>query len=122
MARARIFKPAKTAMQSGTRAPKWVLAYEPATRRQPEALMGWTSAEDTLNEVRLHFETMEDAVAFANKNGLDFTIIPPQDSTEKPKSYADNFRYDRIRAQDGPHARRKLLGHRDIIHERRDAT
>jgi len=98
MARARIFKPAKTAMQSGTRAPKWVLAYEPATRRQPEALMGWTSAEDTLNEVRLHFETMEDAVAFANKNGLDFTIIPPQDSTEKPKSYADNFRYDRIRA------------------------
>ena len=71
MARARIFKPAKTAMQSGTRAPKWVLAYEPATRRQPEALMGWTSAEDTLNEVRLHFETMEDAVAFANKNGLD---------------------------------------------------
>src|SRR6516162_1468588 len=98
MARARIFKPAKTAMQSGTRVPRWVLAYEPVTRRQPEALMGWTSAEDTLNEVRLHFETMEDAVAFANKNGLDFTIIPPQDSTEKPKSYADNFRYDRIRA------------------------
>jgi len=98
MARARIFKPAKTAMQSGTRAPRWVLAYEPVTRRQPEALMGWTSAEDTLNEVRLHFETMEDAVAFASKNGLEFTIIPPQNSTEKPKSYADNFRYDRIRA------------------------
>ena len=51
-----------------------------------------------MNEVRLHFETMEDAVAFAIKNGLDFTIIPPQNSTEKPKSYADNFRYDRIRA------------------------
>jgi len=98
MARARIFKPAKTAMQSGTRASKWVLAYEPVTRRQPEALMGWTSAEDTLNEVRLHFETMEDAVAFASKNGLEFTIIAPQNSTEKPKSYADNFRYDRIRA------------------------
>jgi hypothetical protein len=98
MARARIFKPAKTAMQSGARARKWVLTYEPLTRREPEALMGWTSAEDTLNEVRLHFETMEEAVAFATKNGLDFTVIPPHHSTEKPKSYADNFRYDRIRA------------------------
>ena len=97
MARARIFRPAKTAMQSGARARKWVLAYEPATRRRPEALMGWISAEDTLNEVRLHFESVEEAVAFASKNGLDYAVIPPHDSTEKPKSYADNFRYDRIR-------------------------
>jgi len=98
MARARIFRPAKTAMQSGTRSPKWVLAYEPATRRQPEALMGWTSAEDTLNEVQVHFDTKEDAVAFASKNGFEFTVIEPHAATEKPKSYADNFRYDRIRA------------------------
>jgi len=85
-------------MQSGARTRKWVLAYEPASRRQPEALMGWARAEDTLNEVRLHFETMEEAVAFATKNGLDYAVIPPHDSTEKPKSYADNFRYDRIRS------------------------
>jgi len=97
MAGARISKPAKTAMQSGARNQKWVLAYEPATRRRPEPLMGWTSAEDTLNEVRLHFETKEEAVAFATRNGLDYTVIPPHDSTEKAKSYADNFRYDRIR-------------------------
>jgi hypothetical protein len=97
MARARIFRPAKTAMQSGARARKWVLAYEPATRRRPEALMGWISAEDTLNEVQLHFETMEEAVAFATKNGLDYTVIQPHESTDKPKSYADNFRYDRVR-------------------------
>ena len=97
MARARIFKPAKTAMQSGARVRKWVLAYEPAARRQAEALMGWISTEDTLNEVQLHFETIEEAVAFATKSGLDYTVIPPHDSTEKPKSYADNFRYDRIR-------------------------
>jgi hypothetical protein len=84
-------------MQSGARAAKWVLAYEPATPRRPEALMGWTLAEDTLNEVRLHFETMEEAIAFAAKNGLDYTVIVPQHRTEKPKSYADNFRYDRIR-------------------------
>jgi ETC complex I subunit conserved region len=98
MARARIFKPAKTAMQSGARTRKWVLAYEPATRRQPDPLMGWTSAEDTLNEVQLHFDAKEDAVAFANKNRLDYTVVPPQLTTEKPKSYADNFRYDRIRS------------------------
>ena len=96
MARASISRPAKTAMQSGARTRKWVLAYEPATRRQPDPLMGWTSAEDTLNEVRLHFDTVEEAIAFAKKNAFDFTVIPPQDSTEKPKSYADNFRYDRV--------------------------
>ena len=96
MARASISRPAKTAMQSGARTRKWVLAYEPATRRQPDPLMGWTSAEDTLNEVRLHFDTVEEAIAFAKKNALDYTVIPPQDSTEKPKSYADNFRYDRV--------------------------
>ena len=98
MPRARIFRPVKTAMQSGARTRKWVLAYEPATRRLPDPLMGWTSTEDTLNEVRLHFATMEEAVAFAIKNGLDYTVIAPQESTEKPKSYADNFRYDRIHA------------------------
>src|SRR5919202_64585 len=98
MARARIFRPAKTAMQSGGRTRKWVLAYEPATRRQPEPLMGWTSAEDTLNEVCLHFATLEEAIAFATRNGLDYTVITPQESTEKPKSYADNFRYNRVRA------------------------
>jgi ETC complex I subunit-like protein len=97
MARAQIYRPAKTAMQSGSRARKWVLAYEPATRREPEALMGWISAEDTLNEVRLHFETQEEAVAFATKHGLDFTVITPHESIETLKSYADNFRYDRVR-------------------------
>ncbi len=58
---------------------------------------GMVSAEDTLNEVQLHFETLEEAVAFATKHGLDYTVIAPHESTEKPKSYADNFRYDRVR-------------------------
>jgi hypothetical protein len=98
MPRARIFRPAKTAMQSGARSRRWVLAYEPETPRQLDPLMGWASADDTLNEVCLHFATMKDAVAFATRNALDYSIIPAQaESTEKPKSYADNFRYDRIR-------------------------
>jgi hypothetical protein len=96
MANARIFRPAKTAMQSGrgnTR--RWVLEYEPATRREPDPLMGWASARDTLNQVRLKFETLEEAKQFAEKKGLDFTVLEPQERTFKPKNYADNFRYDR---------------------------
>ena len=99
MARARIYRPAKTAMQSGrAQARKWVLEYEPATPRRPDPLMGWASAADTLNEVQLRFSTCDEAVAFADRLGLDYTVIAPQDSAERPKSYADNFRYDRVRS------------------------
>ena len=97
MAAVRIFKPTKTAMQSGRRNTKhWVLEYEQASRREPDPLMGWSSAHDTLNEVRLHFATLEEAVGFAEKRGLDYVVITPQLHTEKQKSYADNFRYDRL--------------------------
>jgi ETC complex I subunit-like protein len=98
LAQARIFRPAKTAMQSGRRQTrKWVLEYEPATSRWPDPLMGWTSADDTLNQVRLHFATIEEARSFADKEGLAYTISEPHAISEKPKSYADNFRYDRVR-------------------------
>jgi ETC complex I subunit conserved region len=98
MALARIYRPSKTAMQSGRgQTRKWLLEYEPATRRSPDPLMGWSSAQDTLNEVRMRFPTLDEAVVFAKKHGLDYTIIEPQARTPKVKSYADNFRYDRIR-------------------------
>src|SRR5579885_1049020 len=98
MARARIFRPAKTAMQSGrAQTRQWVLEYEPATPREPEPLMGWTSARDTLNQVRLRFATLDEAKSFAEKEGLDYTVIAPHERSLKPKSYADNFRYDRVR-------------------------
>jgi len=98
MVQARIYRPAKTAMQSGRRQTrKWVLEYEPATGRGRDPLMGWTSADDTLNQVRLRFDTLEEARAFAERQGLGYTLIEPQRVTEKPKSYADNFRYDRVR-------------------------
>jgi hypothetical protein len=98
MAGARIYRPSKTAMQSGRgQTRKWLLEYEPATRRDPDPLMGWSSARDTLNEVKMHFETLDEAVAFAAKNGLDYTVIEPHARTLKAKSYADNFSYHRIR-------------------------
>jgi hypothetical protein len=99
MAGARIFRPAKTAMQSGrAQTRQWVLEYEPATPREPEPLMGWSSARDTLNQVRLRFATLEEAKAFADRKGLDYTVIEPHERSPKQKSYADNFRYDRVRA------------------------
>jgi len=98
MPRARIYRPSKSAMQSGRAQRKWLLEYEPATRRDPDPLMGWSSARDTLNEVQLRFDGLDEAVAFADKHGLDYAIIEPQPRIPKVKSYADNFRYDRIRA------------------------
>jgi hypothetical protein len=96
MATARIFRPAKTAMQSGRAGTRrWVLEYEPASPREPDPLMGWASARDTLNQVRLKFATLEEAKEFAEKKGLDYTVVESQEPTFKPKSYADNFRYDR---------------------------
>jgi len=98
MALARIYRPAKSAMQSGRgRTRTWVLDFEQASQRQADPLMGWTGAEDTLNQIRLQFDTLDEAVAFARKKGLDYAVAEPQARTPKLKSYADNFNFDRIR-------------------------
>ena len=95
---ARIYRPAKTAMQSGrAKTQKWVLDYEQATRRQPDPLMGWSSASDTLNQVTVRFDTLEEAIAFAKKQGLDYILEEPHDRKFKSMAYADNFRYERLR-------------------------
>ena len=96
MPHARIYRPSKSAMQSG-RAPtkRWLLTYEVETPRVPDPLMGWTSAADTLNEVNLRFDTFDEAVAFAEKNGMDYSVIEPHEPKFRPKSYADNFRWHR---------------------------
>jgi hypothetical protein len=95
--RVRIYQPAKTAMQSGrgnTR--RWVLEFEPAIRREADPLMGWTSSADTRRQLRLYFDSREEAVAHAERNGFAFTVDESQDRKIRPKSYADNFRYDRV--------------------------
>jgi ETC complex I subunit conserved region len=94
---ARIYKPAKTAMQSGlARTKEWVLEFEPAAPRGIEPLMGWTSAADTQAQVRLEFETKEAAIAYAERNGIAYTLIEPPPRKTVHKSYADNFKYGRI--------------------------
>ena len=98
MALARIYRPAKSAMQSGrAKSRKWVLDYEPASRRDPDPLMGWSSALDTLNQIQLRFDTLDEALAYTKKHGLEYTLTEPHERTPKAKSYADNFRYDRVR-------------------------
>ena len=89
----RIFRPPKTAMQSGrNNTQQWVLEYEPETPRRPEPLMGWVSSGDTLNQVRMVFATVEDAISFAKRKGLSYTVIPTQERRPRPRNYADNFK------------------------------
>jgi hypothetical protein len=93
---ARIFSPAKTAMQSGRAATRrWVLAFEPAAARLPDPLMGWTQTSDTEGQVRLDFDSREDAVAYAQRRGLAFEVLPDAETKRLPKAYADNFAFQR---------------------------
>jgi hypothetical protein len=92
----RIYKPAKTAMQSGQRNTKeWVLETEPAPK-EIDPLMGWTSSRDTMQQVQLHFLTLEEAKAHAEKNGWRYTVELPNPRHVRPKAYADNFAYNRV--------------------------
>ncbi len=97
MTRARIFKPAKTAMQSGMRNTRdWVLEWEPDEQRVPEPLMGWISSADTRGQVRMYFDSKDEAVAFAEKNKYAYRVHDPKPRHIRPKSYADNFAFKRI--------------------------
>jgi len=91
--RARIFKPAKTAMQSGrAKTRKWRLEFETSSPRTIDTLMGWTSSADTTAQVALQFESCEDAIAYAKKHGMDYTVMPEQPRKRHLRAYSDNFR------------------------------
>jgi hypothetical protein len=97
MAKARIYRPAKTAMQSGRLARKWIVEFEPQDRKNPDALMGWVGSRDTLAQLKLKFDTQEEAVAYAKREGLDYVVVAEAPKTAvKPKNYADNFAFNRI--------------------------
>lgn len=94
--RARIFQPPKNAMQSGrANTAEWLLEYEPAEPRRPDPLMGWTGSADTQAQVRLRFETREEAIAYAERNNIPFDLEIQPERHVRPKAYADNFRYGR---------------------------
>ena len=96
MAIARIYKPAKTAMQSGrAKSQEWRLEFEPASARTIDPLMGWTSSTDMNGQVRLSFDTQAEAVAYAERHGIAFRVYEPQQPPLILKAYADNFATNR---------------------------
>lgn len=93
---ARIYSPAKTAMQSGTaNTGFWVLQYEPETAKMIEPLMGYTSSTDMNGQIVMHFGTREEAVAFARRHGILYRVEEPHKPARRQISYSDNFRADR---------------------------
>jgi hypothetical protein len=94
---ARIFRPAKTAMQSGQGKTRWLLEFEAEAPRTVEPLMGWTSSGDMKSQLKLWFDSAEDAIAYAERNGIPYRV---ERGAEPPKrkgmSYSDNFKYTRV--------------------------
>ncbi|OZA02443.1 MAG: ETC complex I subunit [Rhodobacterales bacterium 17-64-5] len=96
--RARIYQPAKTAMQSGTaRAKGWVLEFAPTSARQVDPLMGWTSSDDMDSQVRLRFDTRQEAEEYAQAHGIEFDVL--ETHTRRPNiragGYGENFATNR---------------------------
>ena len=94
MKKVKIYKPTKTAMQSGKRGTKnWVLEFD-TSNTGVNFLMGWETSTDTMSEVKLEFSSKEQAISFAKKNDLQYYVAEPQKSKIVKKSYADNFLKD----------------------------
>ncbi|MGA1181692.1 MAG: ETC complex I subunit [Marivivens sp.] len=92
--RARIYRPAKTAMSSGmAKTQQWVLEYAPASAREIDPLMGWTSSDDTQSQIKLRFDSKEAALDYAADNGIEVVVLEPK--TRKPNlrpiGYGENF-------------------------------
>jgi len=94
--RVRIYKPAKTAMQSGAaKSDVWVLEFEPEDAVTPDPLMGWNGSAGTSQQVRLRFGTAEEAVTYAERHGHEYTVATPKKRKFRSKTYAENFSYER---------------------------
>lgn len=97
MADVRIFRPSKTAMQSGRgNTWRWVLEFEPGAHRFNDSLMGWVGSADTTQQVRLRFATEAEATAFAKRHGLSYEVQPARERQIRPKNYAENFAFNRV--------------------------
>ena len=91
---ARIYQPSKTSMQSGKAKTKlWILDYNPSDNQFIEPLMGWSGTHQTQSQIQLRFKTSEDAIAYAQRQGLDFIVQTAQFACPKIRSYSDNFSF-----------------------------
>ena len=98
---AKIYRPTKTAMQSGrAKTHKWVLEFPRSATMEPDALMGWNTMADTTQQLTLHFPSLEEAKAYAEAKNIAYDVVEPKASTVPPKQYAANFAYTRRQAFD----------------------
>ncbi|WP_404335417.1 ETC complex I subunit [Sphingomonas sp. MMS12-HWE2-04] len=93
MKTARIYQRPKNAMQSGrARTADWILEFEPVRQQQADPLTGWAGGDDTTNQLRIAFPTLDAAKAHAEREGFAFHVVPAPTRTLKLQAYADNFR------------------------------
>jgi hypothetical protein len=94
---ARIYKPSKSATQSGlARTKQWLLVFDADKPREIEPLMGWTSSADTRQQLTLWFDTKEEAIAYAQRMGIAYRIEEPHEVKRRTMSYSDNFKFNRV--------------------------
>ncbi|MFO1241792.1 MAG: ETC complex I subunit [Rickettsiales bacterium] len=94
----KIYQPSKNAMQSGRgKTGQWKLEYVQRSPKFVEPLMGWVGMRDTTQELNLFFDSEEEALSYARKHGLTYQVLRPRARVVKPKSYADNFKANRIK-------------------------
>ena len=97
--RARIYQKAKTAMQSGRAGTDdWVMEYPRLDRALPDRLMGWQSSGDTMKTIHLSFPSADEAMTWAEENGIDYTVYRTANRRIKRRAYADNFDFRRRQA------------------------
>jgi hypothetical protein len=95
---ARIYQPARNALQSGqANTRNWIVEYEPEEAKQTDALMGWVGSGDMRGQLKLKFDSKEDAIAYVERHAIPYTVRDPEKRRQRPKSYADNFRFDKVR-------------------------
>ncbi len=99
--KAKIYSPAKSAMQSGKgKTGLWLLEYEKPAPGRPDALMGWNTMPDTITQVKLRFDTKDEAIAYATAKKLDYAVSEPKKPMVPPKAYAENFSSGKRKAWD----------------------
>ena len=91
--KAKIYKPAKTAMQSGrAKYNKWVLKFADQKNQLKDTMMGWNGGSSTVSQIELKFSTKEEAVSYAKKNNIDYEVLETSERKVITKSYAENFK------------------------------
>ena len=98
MTQVRIYRPAKNTMQSGRgNCRQWLVEFDPSDRKSPDPLMGWNGSRDTLSQLRLRFDSKEEAIAFAEREGHSYVVQDEKPTKPlQPKNYADNFAFNRV--------------------------